>query len=101
MQAAIRLLELVGPALSAHDHSLPGQYLMWAGLRPLTSVIKPRSALWPIMLDASIDCSGIRRSLFPAEDPVDANDAPEPESELQQRIWKDPSVSSLVVLTFM
>lgn len=95
MQAAIKLLELVGPALSAQGHSVPGQYLMWAGLKPLASVIKPAATTWPIMLDASIDGSGIRRSLFPTADQVDHGDGPDSANDLQQRIWRDPSVSRL------
>lgn len=93
MQAALKLLELVGPALSAHQHSIPGQYLIWAGLRPLASALKPASAMWPIMLDASIDGSGIRRSLFHPSEQVDDCDTHGPGDELQHRIWRDPSVS--------
>lgn len=93
VQAAIKLLELVGLALTAHGYSLPGQHLMWAGLRPLASIVKPSSTMWPIMLDASIDSSGIRRSLFPPSDQDESSDSPKPEDELQQRIWRDPSVS--------
>ena len=101
IQSAIRLLELIGPALAAQGHSLPGQHLMWAGLKPLASTIKPSPTLWPIMLDASIEMSGIRRSLFPANELAGADDNPGLEEELQQRIWKDPTVSPLAFLAIL
>lgn len=96
LQSALRLLDLVKTALSTGGYSIPMQRLLWAAFLPLTSDQRAGSAIWPILLDASPQMSGICQSLFPDENLLVQDDnQTQLETQLQRRLWRDASVSRI------
>lgn len=90
LQSAVRLLEVIRPALASQAYSLPAQRLIWAGFKPCSSTRSNPAATWPIMLEASVNNSGMRRALFPPDSQAEA--APDTSDNLQRLIWSDATV---------
>jgi ataxia telangiectasia mutated family protein len=98
IQAIIHLLAKIKPSLASSSHTIPGQHLMWAAFKPLSIVPSHRPAVWPILLNASPELSGIRKVLFGEDANNDKLEGDEESAiELQKLTWSEATVSQHIV----
>lgn len=92
VQSIIHLVTKIKPSLISPSHSVPGQLLMWAALRPLANTLSQKPATWPILLAASSESSGIRKALLHRFEET-TDDESSRLSQLQRLVWRDPTAS--------
>lgn len=99
IQAIIHLLAKIKPSLASSSHTIPGQHLMWAAFKPISTTSSHRPAVWPILLNASPELSGIRKVLFDRDGNRSSSEGDaESINELQKLIWGEPTVSNMTLL---
>jgi hypothetical protein len=102
IRSIIHLLAKIRPSLASSSHAIPAQHLMWAAFRPLSTVSPHRPAVWPILLEASPELSGVRKVLFDqTEEGRDSEAGLSDLTQLQKLVWGEPTVSSHYISDFL